>query len=73
MQMSRKIIKKYPIRFPCDWLVGHYSFNLLLALKLIAPIPNAHATGCDYTAAVYSLVNWSIIIFLILTHSMIKL
>ena len=41
--MSRKIIKKYPIASLCDWLVGHYSFNLSLALKPITPIPDAHA------------------------------
>ena len=43
MQMSRKKIKKNPFASSCDWLVGHYSFNLSLALKSIAPIPNAHA------------------------------
>ena len=43
MQMSRKIIKKSLIVSPCDWLVGHYSFNLLLALKSITPVPDACA------------------------------
>ena len=42
MQMSRKIIKKYPITSPYDWLVRHYSFNLPLTLKSIAHVPNAH-------------------------------
>ena len=43
MQMSRKKLKKSPFASLCDWLVGHYSFNLPLALKPIAPVPDAHA------------------------------
>ena len=42
MQMSIKIIKKSPITSSCDWLVGYYFFNLLLALKPIVPVPDAH-------------------------------
>ena len=41
--MYKKKIKKSPFASSCDWLVGHYSFNLPLALKPIAPIPDAHA------------------------------
>ena len=40
--MSRKKIIKNFFASPCDWLVVHYSFNLPLALKLIAPVPDAH-------------------------------
>ena len=43
IQMSRKKIKKSFFTSPCDWLVGHNSFNLPLALKPIIPIPDAHA------------------------------
>ena len=42
MQMSRKKIKKSSFASPYDWLVGHYSFNLLLVLKPIIPVPDAH-------------------------------
>ena len=40
--MSQKIIKKSPIAFPCNWLIGHYSFNLPLILKPIASVPDAY-------------------------------
>ena len=43
MQMNRKKIKKSPFTFLCDWLIGHYSFNLPLALKPITPVPDAYA------------------------------
>ena len=43
MQMNRKIIQKSPFASPCDWLIGHYSFNLSLALKPITPVPDAYA------------------------------
>ena len=41
--MSRKKIIKNFFASPCDWLVVHYSFNLPLALKPIALVPDAHA------------------------------
>ena len=41
--MSKKKYKKVPSYYLCDWLVGYYSFNLSLALKPIAPVPDAHA------------------------------
>ena len=43
MQINKKIMKKYPITTPYDWLVEYYSFNLSLALKPITPIPDTHA------------------------------
>ena len=43
MQMSRKKIKKNFFASSCNWLVGYYSFNLPLALKPIAPVPDVHA------------------------------
>ena len=43
MQVSRKKYRKVLSHYPCDWFVGHYSFNLPLALKPIAPVPDAYA------------------------------
>ena len=43
MQLSKKIIKKYFITSPCDWLVEHYSLNLSLVLKSIIAVLDAHA------------------------------
>ena len=58
--MSRKITQKNSFASPCDWLVGHYSFNLSLALKTIAPVPDANAIKMAITLLLCkSLVNWS--------------
>ena len=51
--MSKKLIKKYPIASPYDWLIGYYSFNLSLALKSITPVPDAHAIKMANTLLLY--------------------
>ena len=40
--MSLKDITENILSHPvCDWLIGHYSFNLSLVLKSIVPILDA--------------------------------
>ena len=41
--MSRNKIKKSPFTSLYNWLVGHYSFNLPLAVKPITPVLDAYA------------------------------
>ena len=43
MSLEDKIIKNIRSYLICNWLVGHYSFNLPLVQKLITFILDTHA------------------------------